>query len=1812
MKLFFKLIVLLTFIWSSNTFGQSKGFSYQALILDTSTIEVPSTDIQPQIPLGNEPVGLRISIIKSISGVETIEYLEERIVLTDDNGMISIIVGPDQDGVIVGSSALNFDEIDWNGEKMYLNVELNIVSSTSGFFPLEKQEIVYMPHPANPLDIYNDEFDLLSITDKKSGDLVWVKDADGSTNSDGTTNPSIFILNELDTWVPVLNDYDPENELKLITVADDLERNTRFSPPLVGDQVFNLAYNRIEVYNGLNWITILSNINLKASNGLSINSTNPDEPEVELGGALTQPATTIAASPINTLAITGLDAVTDLNDEVILSDPTSGVLKKITFDDLFLNKAIEILSDPSAIPLLTDKKQGDLIWVQDVDGSINADGTSNPSLFILIAEPNTWAPITNDFNPENELKLITVPTETDRDFLFSPAQLGDQAFIEDSEFIQVYNGSTWITILSTKNLEADNGLSYVNEVVELGGTLTKPTVIGTTTNETIAITGLDAVTDLNDEVIVSDPASGLLKKITFDDIFLNKAITILADATGIASLIDKNQGDLIWVKNYDGNINPTLLIFDDTSAPLNPLFPWVPVTNDFDPENELRASIDILDNNAALPTDKLQGDLVWVRDYNNSSYPTLLILDGTGTWIPVNSDFDLDNERNIKTVADIAERDSFFSTPQAGDQVFIISNELFQVYDGAIWVNIKSLVSVADDIERDIVFPTPQIGNQVFITNNNTLQVYSATGGGSGWINIVNASSLDVENGLLVDSADGKLKLGGPLTQQTIITTDPTATAPLTLAITNLENKNTILNDGFVLVDPITGVLTSISAADFLVENSVQIYANSANLPTIDNKTGDLAWVLEFRNSGNPTMFIYDSTGNWRPIIRNSKLFEYADEPTRDADFTTISGEAGDQVYISGVGVQVFDGANWVTLLSKTKTAITSNLLTLAAVPVTEIGSTIWVKNADGNNNPALFIVDDTNMWVPVNNDFDPENERKIKTVDDVADRNSIFTTPQAGDQVFITLDELIQVYDGTEWVNIKSLVSVADDIERDAVFPLPQIGDQVFITNNNTLQVYSGTGGGSGWINIVNASSLDVENGLLVDSADGKLKLGGLLTQPTTITTNPAAPLAITNLDNKTSILNDGFILVDPATGVLTTISAADFLLENSSSVQISNTFSNLPTTGNETGDLAWVLEFRNPGNPTMFIFDSNGDWRPIIRNSKLFEYADEATRNADFITSPGEAGDQVYITGVGVQVFDGTNWITLLSKTKTAITPDLMNLNLLPSPELGTTVWVEDADGKNNPSLFIYDNTNTWVPVNNDFDTENEKLIVISDDVNRDIQFPSPVAGDQFFNLDLNSIDVYDGAGWISASNSTEIVLNIAALPAVPTPETGTTIWVEDADGNNNPSLFIFDNANNWVPVNNKRIIVDVAANRAAQFPSPVAGDQFFNVDLNSIDVYDGTAWISASNPIEIVLNIGALPTVPTPETGTTIWVENADGNNNPSLFIYDNTNNWVPVNNKRIIVDVAANRATKFPSPVAGDQFFNLDLNSIDVYDGTAWIEQFSIAKTERFASIGDIPASLEELNAIVLVSNYSNGTISTSTPTLVIYDGTDWMPAANYLEADNGLTIDPVNGKIEIGGVLNKPTSIETSSTETLAIEGLIDSIDPADKFLVVDGAGVMSTRDPSDLFGIHYFERYGTVATPIDNATANDRIFFDAPGIVDPNYTSTPYQITVLHDGEYVITYRVTSVTTTYINQISIDFAAFKADNSTASRVIIPGSVSSSTYKAVDDRVTVTATRIVFLLAGESISVGANVLPNSSTSEVETVPNGSSLRIIRIK
>jgi hypothetical protein len=71
------------------------------------------------------------------------------------------------------------------------------------------------------------------------------------------------------------------------------------------------------------------------------------------------------------------------------------------------------------------------------------------------------------------------------------------------------SSSPGLLVLST----ASNGVSVSNGDVQLGGALTKPTTIATTTANTLALTGLPAGDLATDSLLVVAPVSGLIRKV---------------------------------------------------------------------------------------------------------------------------------------------------------------------------------------------------------------------------------------------------------------------------------------------------------------------------------------------------------------------------------------------------------------------------------------------------------------------------------------------------------------------------------------------------------------------------------------------------------------------------------------------------------------------------------------------------------------------------------------------------------------------------------------------------------------------------------------------------------------------------------------------------------------------------------------------------------------------------------------------------------------------------------------------------------------------------------------------------------------------------------------------------------------------------------------------------------------------------------------------------------------------------------------------------------------------------------------------------
>ena len=134
------ILFSISFIYANILIAQTPGFNYQALILNSSKILIPGTDVQlGEVPLSLEEIKLRFTITNEFE----IEYTEEHAITTDENGMVAVIVGE-------GTRITNFfKDINWDGKPKFLNVELNIPSDNTRFSFLDTQKILFIPQPSN-------------------------------------------------------------------------------------------------------------------------------------------------------------------------------------------------------------------------------------------------------------------------------------------------------------------------------------------------------------------------------------------------------------------------------------------------------------------------------------------------------------------------------------------------------------------------------------------------------------------------------------------------------------------------------------------------------------------------------------------------------------------------------------------------------------------------------------------------------------------------------------------------------------------------------------------------------------------------------------------------------------------------------------------------------------------------------------------------------------------------------------------------------------------------------------------------------------------------------------------------------------------------------------------------------------------------------------------------------------------------------------------------------------------------------------------------------------------------------------------------------------------------------------------------------------------------------------------------------------------------------------------------------------------------------------------------------------------------------
>ena len=126
-----KLLLILVLFVTVGLKAQTDGLSYQAVIVNPTTQELPGVNASGNI-FPNKSLSVRFTISNS-SGIE---YQEEQSTSTDAYGMISLTIGQ-------GSSmGRTFTEINWDGAQKELKVEINL---DGGFKVLSVQPLLYVP-----------------------------------------------------------------------------------------------------------------------------------------------------------------------------------------------------------------------------------------------------------------------------------------------------------------------------------------------------------------------------------------------------------------------------------------------------------------------------------------------------------------------------------------------------------------------------------------------------------------------------------------------------------------------------------------------------------------------------------------------------------------------------------------------------------------------------------------------------------------------------------------------------------------------------------------------------------------------------------------------------------------------------------------------------------------------------------------------------------------------------------------------------------------------------------------------------------------------------------------------------------------------------------------------------------------------------------------------------------------------------------------------------------------------------------------------------------------------------------------------------------------------------------------------------------------------------------------------------------------------------------------------------------------------------------------------------------------------------------
>lgn len=180
MKKLITLTILAFSLWSH----AQNGITYQAVILNPNTEELPGAD-NSRLPLVNQNITLEFKILNATS---LLDYQETIDTQTDAFGMVNVVIGT---GTRKAGIATQFSGINWDGSAKTLIVSLDPSGQASHFIEISNQPFTYVPFA-----LYAAHTGVAG-TQGPAGN----NGLDGKTVLNWATNPSVSIGANVDFYI---------------------------------------------------------------------------------------------------------------------------------------------------------------------------------------------------------------------------------------------------------------------------------------------------------------------------------------------------------------------------------------------------------------------------------------------------------------------------------------------------------------------------------------------------------------------------------------------------------------------------------------------------------------------------------------------------------------------------------------------------------------------------------------------------------------------------------------------------------------------------------------------------------------------------------------------------------------------------------------------------------------------------------------------------------------------------------------------------------------------------------------------------------------------------------------------------------------------------------------------------------------------------------------------------------------------------------------------------------------------------------------------------------------------------------------------------------------------------------------------------------------------------------------------------------------------------------------------------------------------------------------------------------------------------